>query len=403
MRRFVLFTTAAIALLFVLSLQAMSSSLVAAPATVIATVPATTTPTPQTTTVTNLNDSGPGSLRQAITDAQGGAVISFASSVRGSLTLSKGVDIGKDITIQGPSTKASDLIIIGSNSIEAFGVRGPVHVRFANLSITSGSQSLTRGITNQLGTVIINNVVFFGLSSQDGGAIVNVEGTVTAIDCVFRSNQAGSGGAVSSSGTLLIKNSAFQANVGGAVDSRGTLTVINSTFQGNNFTEYGAAIYNSGNATILNSTFWNNTGKAGSVTGELKGGAIANGAKASANITLQNSIVGGDLGGTNCLQDYGSLVADSSDLQYPGIDCGETVLKGDPKLAALTDNGGLTPTMRLLPGSAAMGRGNKQICASIGDIDQRGAILPPNFSCDIGAFQVNAVLPVATPVATQQP
>src|SRR5581483_10746624 len=54
-----------------------------------------------TITVTNTNDSGAGSLRQAIADAMPGDTINF--SVTGAITLTSGaLGITKNLTIQGP-------------------------------------------------------------------------------------------------------------------------------------------------------------------------------------------------------------------------------------------------------------------------------------------------------------
>src|SRR5690242_2891852 len=57
-----------------------------------------------TLTVTNTLDSGPGSLRQAIVDAQDGDTIDFDASLRGrSIVLTGGeLAIDRDITIDGP-------------------------------------------------------------------------------------------------------------------------------------------------------------------------------------------------------------------------------------------------------------------------------------------------------------
>ncbi len=60
---------------------------------------------------------------------------------------------------------------------------------------------------------------------------------------------------------------------------------------------------------------------------------------------------------------------------------------GDPKLAALADNGGPTQTMRLQPASAAI----DQVPPSGADCpmtDQRGVARPGGTACDIGAYEV---------------
>src|SRR5262250_1653101 len=54
-----------------------------------------------TITVTNTNDSGPGSLRQALANANNGDTINFA--VTGTISLFNGeLLIGKNVTIAGP-------------------------------------------------------------------------------------------------------------------------------------------------------------------------------------------------------------------------------------------------------------------------------------------------------------
>src|SRR5262249_50258935 len=61
--------------------------------------------TPNTYTVTNLDDSGPGSLRDAITQANanhGPDVVNFAPGLKGTITLTSGeIPITDSLTIQG--------------------------------------------------------------------------------------------------------------------------------------------------------------------------------------------------------------------------------------------------------------------------------------------------------------
>src|SRR5207249_11120013 len=78
-----------------------------------------------TITVTNTNDSGPGSLRQAILNASSGDTINFAPSVT-TVTLTSGeLVIDKNLTITGPganrltvqrSTRASRIFHISSST-----------------------------------------------------------------------------------------------------------------------------------------------------------------------------------------------------------------------------------------------------------------------------------------------
>src|SRR5689334_3580282 len=63
-----------------------------------------------TNVVTNLNDSGPGSLRQTIAEAASGSTITF--SVSGTIDLNGELVVSKDLTINGPG--AASLIISGN-------------------------------------------------------------------------------------------------------------------------------------------------------------------------------------------------------------------------------------------------------------------------------------------------
>src|SRR5205823_11156989 len=63
-------------------------------------------------TVINTNDSGAGSLRQAISDSSSGDTIDFDSSVNGQ-TISGGLGIYKNLTITGPG---ANLLAINGNA-----------------------------------------------------------------------------------------------------------------------------------------------------------------------------------------------------------------------------------------------------------------------------------------------
>src|SRR5207237_10751368 len=74
-------------------------------------------------TVTNTNDNGPGSLRQAIQNAARGATVNC--SITGVLTLTNGeLLITKDMTIIGPG--AANLSISGNNSSRVFEIASNV-------------------------------------------------------------------------------------------------------------------------------------------------------------------------------------------------------------------------------------------------------------------------------------
>ena len=81
---------------------------------------------PSTFTVQNLADSGPGSLRQAVLDADaqpGPNVIRFAEHLHGTIALTSGeLDITGNLTIDGPGEKR--LTVSGNNASRVFNISG---------------------------------------------------------------------------------------------------------------------------------------------------------------------------------------------------------------------------------------------------------------------------------------
>jgi hypothetical protein len=124
-----------------------------------------------TITVTNTDDNGAGSLRQAIINAVSGDTINF--SITGTITLTSGeLLINKNLTINGPG--ASVLAISGNNSSRIF-------------NITAGDVLVT-GITIQDGNP--------GSGSNGGGILVRNNTNLTISNSVIRDNEAGVGGGI---------------------------------------------------------------------------------------------------------------------------------------------------------------------------------------------------------------
>src|SRR6185436_2795638 len=88
----------------------------------LATVPVIPAAQAATFTVSNLDDSGPGSLRQAILDANGAAgadVVEFQAGLTGAIVLSSGqIFITDSVDIQGPG--AADLAVTGLGDSRLF-------------------------------------------------------------------------------------------------------------------------------------------------------------------------------------------------------------------------------------------------------------------------------------------
>ena len=105
---------------------------------------------PSTFTVLNLADSGPGSLRQAVLDADaqpGTNVIHFAHDVDGTIVLTSGeLDITDDMTITAPGSGV--LAVSGSDSSRVFAIAADVTAEIDGLTITHGLADNGGGIWN---------------------------------------------------------------------------------------------------------------------------------------------------------------------------------------------------------------------------------------------------------------
>ena len=91
-----------------------------------------------TIVVTNANDSGAGSLRQAILVAPSGSTISFANSLKGqTIVLTSGeLSISQNLTITGPG--AAKLAVSGGGSSQVLEVASGANVTISGLTITDG-------------------------------------------------------------------------------------------------------------------------------------------------------------------------------------------------------------------------------------------------------------------------
>src|SRR5712671_5471544 len=216
-----------------------------------------------TITVTNLNDSGAGSLRQALADASDSDTIEFA--VTGTISLTSGeLVIDKNITISGP----------GSNSLT---VRPSSGSFFRVFDVMPSHNITIQGLTISFG---------YADSAQGGGIFLDEQVTATIADCSLTNNYTGDIG-----GSIFIN--------GGAM-----LTVLNSTISGNTAgtSEHGgsgAGIYNNaGTLTIIDSTISNNTAWFGHFSGGGGGGILnANGTLEISNTTIGSNLAGISGGG----------------------------------------------------------------------------------------------------------
>ena len=314
-----------------------------------------------TISVTNTNDSGPGSLRQALAIANDGDTID-ATGVSGVITLTSGeLLVGKSVTINGAGAKV--LAVDGNGTSTVFQVgtgAGPPTVAISGFTIRNGQGGFGGGILNGSGaTLTITNSTISGSTAAFGGGIFNT-------------------------GPLTIANSTVTGNTGsqgGGVYSNSSLTITNSTISGNTVNSEGGGVVNLGTAAITNSTLSNNSGSDG-------GGIFTIGAVQIGDTVLNAGASGANIannGGTVTSLGY-NLSSDNAGgfLTGPGDQ-----INTDPLLGPLQDNGGPTFTHQLLPGSPAIDSGDPNFSPPP-FFDQRG----PGFDrvvngrIDKGSFEV---------------
>jgi len=150
---------------------------------------------PSTLTVSNNLDSGPGSLRAAITDASSGDTIRFAANLNGqTITLTSGeLAISKNLDIEGPG--ASLLAVSGNDASRVFEISKKLTVTLAGLTITHGSADHGGGILNGAGASLTVRAVALSdnqaTGGLGGGAIFNdVRASLSIGDSSLTNNQA---------------------------------------------------------------------------------------------------------------------------------------------------------------------------------------------------------------------
>ena len=287
-----------------------------------------------TITVTSTNDSGPGSLRDAINNASSGDTIDFSLTYPATITLSTAAltiesDGSKSLTISGPG--ASSLAISGGNSFQVFviqpllGPSGPITATISGVTIENGSSLLGGGIFNGGTLALVDSTVSNNeVGTQLGAGIFNV-GTLTLNNTTITGNIighpiTGSGaGIYNAQGTVTLINSSVSRNFGvgdgsyeggGILNDDGLLTLTNSVVSDNDLSANaggdargaGIANINSGSVILTDSTV---SGNFLSSIGSFTGGGISNGilprghgsVKLIKSTVFGNSVQGIDGGG----------------------------------------------------------------------------------------------------------
>lgn len=271
-----------------------------------------------TITVTDNNDSGPGSLRQAIASAATGDTIIVPANT---YTLTSGqLAIAKSLTITGAG--ADKTFVDGGGISRVFETSGTT------------SKITIRGLTIRDGRAPVES------GTAQGGGVLNVDATLTLTNDWILGDSAvasgagpgGSGGVAygggvsnEENGTLNLRNSQLSTDIaaangnsgqvgddafGGGVVSGGALTVVGSTFSsdsaaarggsgagGGNAWGGGLAIFPMATSSVSSSTFSGNSVDASGTGGGSGGNAWGGGAILDTNspdVTLTNATVTGN-------------------------------------------------------------------------------------------------------------
>ena len=337
-------------------------------------------------TVSNSNDSGPGSLRNAIASAVNGETIDFNPALNGAtITLTSGSLAITGLTVEIDATSLADGVSLSGNNLSrVLLITGSSNATLRNLRIRNGQATEGNGGGVFLATgnlVMVGCTVSNCFSTYNGGAMFLAFGTTSTFDrCRVVANTAGNlgyggGFVVSGAASTLIRNCIVSGNSnpfgGGIYTSNSSPALVNCTIQGNS----GGGLRNESNAdpVITNSIIWGNTN-----TGNIASQQIKN--TNGSNPTISHSLIQGASGSAS-FADGDSTVWASGNLN------GET-LGNDPKFASAI-SGASAPhsggDLRLLATSPALNIGNN--LANVGPLDFAGTQRIKSGVVDFGSYE----------------
>ena len=236
---------------------------------------------PTSIVVTNADDSGAGSLRQAIADVAAGGAITFADDT--TIFLGSTLTLDRNVTIDGGT---HTVVVSGNGVVRVFAVNAGVTATLQHLTVNKGHASgvFGGGISNAGNLTVSDCIVSDGYAGS-GAGIYNQSGATLAVRDSSLSNNGAThvccdvvgGAAILNAGTATVTNSIVSASTGrGGIANFGNLTVTGSTFSGNST----APILNSATATVTNSTFSGNS---------------ASGIDNCGNLTVTGSTISGNI------------------------------------------------------------------------------------------------------------
>lgn len=260
-----------------------------------------------TLVVTTTADSGVGSLRQAIADANsnpGADTISFnLSNCPCLIALTSALPtITDSLTLSGPG--AEMLALDGGDLVRVLEI-GNIPVAVSEVTVQNGYANGLGGGISSYGPLTLTNVAVLSNTANSGGGVAVQEEDVVVMGGRFQNNlsQIGGGGLYVLGGPSLanrvsLSSVEFMSNTalvgGGALVARGALQVTDSLFSNNHCTNtgcQGGAMHGDGPIALTGTQFINNTAAG------MGGGAYVSGTTALVDTLFQNNVSFNEHGG----------------------------------------------------------------------------------------------------------
>lgn len=364
-----------------------------------------------TYTVLNATDSGLGSLRHAMLNAQnhqGADIIVFDAAYfatpRTINLASKLPLITDDLIIYGPGKQKLTINASGCNACSIFETDSSPEVTVGSMTLTGATRGAVR--LAWAGQMTLADVIVTG-NTIAGGVVVE-GGWMWIYDSTISGNTSrGNGGGITNfNGALKVERSTLSGNSAGG--NGGGLYAVNETWDfvqstiSNNTALRGGGVYVEGPAwgEIRNTAVYENRALVAGGGSQL---AVERDVQYLYNlpiIQVENSIIAQGVNGNAPLcwsqGTYGAMHSEGtnifSDNGCAGLFAPQPSdrLNTDPQLGPLADNGGPTKTHLPLTSSPAIDTG-----ADCGPTDQRGQPRPadgssaiPGAICDVGPVEV---------------
>ncbi len=269
-------------------------------APVVATVVAPTAAFAANQVVTSTLDSGPNTLRQAVTNAANGDVITFQFGLPPVVLTTGSIIINKNLTIRGNGAANTSITRSGGSAVPTFSVfvvNGGFTLTMDMVTVSGGASVNGAGIDN-FGTLNLSRSTVSGNLGLDAG-----EGTTRGVGL---DNEIGA--------TATITNSEVTGNTapnvfavsGGGIFNSGTMSLANSSVSNNTISSFfdavggGIANQTPTSLTLTDTIVANNSATVTSSAASGHGGGIHHqigGLAVTSSIIRGNQVAGGASGG----------------------------------------------------------------------------------------------------------